>query len=93
MSSVALISSVVCGGGSHATSNMEINGGVAQQISHNIDQSIVSPKFDEISQAVNILLQIHMQGMTRAQARTAMENGITIAIGRTSIVNTILGLL
>jgi hypothetical protein len=77
------ITSTVCAGGGHVHVNWRLNSGQVREVVYDTDDLRGTPSREETEQALRTILRGHLMGLTRPQARTLLEAGITIAIEAT----------
>jgi hypothetical protein len=71
----------VCPGGGHFTVGVSRDGGPVRNFIYTADDLISNlGQIDEPSDVALAMLKLHFVGMTRAQARAALQAGITITI-------------
>lgn len=79
MATVSIILSSACAGGGHLSLGVTVNGN-PQTIAYTVDEILQAEPADLIHDLVLALLRLHCQGMTRAQARLAIQAGFTVTI-------------
>ena len=83
MATISFILDTACAGGGHAHVDMSLNGGAAQHISVTMDdlRQPLSDMTDEQRETVAVfLMRLKLTGLTRAQVRTALQNGFAVTI-------------
>lgn len=73
----------VCDGGGHVTLAVQVNGGQVRQFPYDSDELREQIGVDRIREAVLVLVRLHCMGMTRQQARNALQAGINISTSST----------
>lgn len=79
MATVAIGLSGACAGGGHLALNVTVNGS-PQIIAYTGDEILQTEPSDLIHDFVLAVLRLHCAGMTRAQARSAIQAGFTVTI-------------
>ena len=83
MATLAYSLDTACEGGGHAHIDVALNGGAAQHFRYTVDD-LRSPLSaltqDEREFAALVIAKLHLAGMTRAQARNALNAGFTVTI-------------
>lgn len=83
MATLAYTIDTVCAGGGHAHVDVSLNGGAAQHVRYTVDElraPLSALTQDEREFAALVIAKLHLAGMTRAQARNAINAGFTVTI-------------
>lgn len=80
MATVSVSLNGACGGGGHLSLNVAVNGGVSQPIAYTADEILQAQPSDLVHDFVLAVLRLHCAGMTRPQARAAIQAGFTVTI-------------
>lgn len=83
MATISIAVTGICAGGGHVSATVQLNAGQARPVMWDADDLRGSPTQEEMRDAVRTILRAHLMGMTRAQARAALEAGITVGVGAT----------
>lgn len=75
---VVLTLESVCSGGGHATIGIAVDGGAKKLTTFDIDD-IRGPVEDRDTLIANII-RLSVTGLTRAQARTKLQTGVTVTL-------------
>ena len=70
----------VCAGGDHATINILIDGGGSYSQTFSVTDILDNPSTAAVKAILLPILQLHLRGMTKLQARNAMQAGFTVTI-------------
>ena len=81
MATLTVSNVTLCAGGGHVHADVRLNQGQARSVAWDADDLRASPSAQDVLDAVKVVVKAHLMGMTRAQARAALEAGITISVG------------
>lgn len=84
MTTVTIGAATICAGGGHVHTSWQLNSGPVRDVDYITDDLRGTPGLDEVKDAIRTILRGHIMGMSRAQARAALEAGITITIAATA---------
>lgn len=83
MATLAYSLDTACTGGGHAHVDVSLNGGAAQHFTYTVDE-LRSPLSaltqDEREFAALVIAKLHLAGMTKVQARNALNAGFTVTL-------------
>lgn len=68
----------ICAGGGHVHLNLQVNGGQTRVLQFDADEIRRNFTLEEIETAAIVLARFHCMGMTRAEARNALQAGVTV---------------
>jgi hypothetical protein len=77
------LAGTICAGGGHVHVNWRLNAGQLREAVYDTEDLRGTPSRDETEQALRTILRGHLTGLTRVQARTLLEAGITVTIEAT----------
>lgn len=80
MATVAISFASACAGGGHLGLGVQVNAGAVQVVPYTVDEILTAEPSDLIHDFVLGVLRLHCAGMTRAQARAAIQAGFTVTI-------------
>ena len=80
MTTITISPSTICTGGGHVHTSWQLNVGPVRQVVYDTDELRGSPSLEEAHAAVRTIIRAHIMGLTRAQARTILEAGISVTI-------------
>lgn len=78
MAIVSIVFGNVCAGGNHVDLGVRVNGGAEHRVSYVIDDLTDTITVEKVRDAVLMLVRLHCHGLTRAQARVAIQAGISV---------------
>lgn len=73
----------VCAGGGHAHVSVSLNGGLSQHFAYTMDElraPLSALTQDERELAALVIAKLHLAGMSKQQARNAIQAGFTVTI-------------
>ena len=77
---VAITLGTVCAGGGHAEINVSVDGDTVRRLDYEVSEVLVPITLEPRRELVTLLLRARLGGMTPAQARSAMQAGITVTL-------------
>ena len=83
MATLAYSLDQVCAGGGHAHVDVSLNGNATQHFVYTVDDlraPLSALTQDEREFAALVIAKLHLAGMTRVQARNALNAGFTVTI-------------
>jgi DNA-nicking Smr family endonuclease len=80
MASVQIALIEVCAGGNHVDISLAIDDSATQTLHYTADELSQPITDDFVRDAVLSLLRLHFKGMTRQQARAALQAGVNLTI-------------
>ena len=80
MATITISNASVCSGGGHVAATAQLNALPARVVHWLADELRATPSADELRDAAAVMIRAHLMGMTRAQARTVLEAGLTITV-------------
>ena len=79
MTDITITLDNVCAGGTHARLKASVNGGAERAFVVDVDDLKAEPDEQDIIKALLTLLRLSQRGKTRAQARSALQAGVTVS--------------
>lgn len=83
MATVAYALGATCSGGGHAHVDVSVNGMAPMRFTYTVDE-LRAPLSDlaqeERERVALVIAKLHLAGLTRAQARIALQAGFTVTI-------------
>ena len=79
MATAIITMTAACAGGNHLTVTVRINGGAIRTFGYSVDDMREPITTEAIQDTELLMARFHCAGMTRAQAKTALQAGITVA--------------
>lgn len=83
MATVSYTFSHACAGGGHVELDISLNGGAARRTTYTTDEirtPLSALTIEERENLALLILKVRLAGLTRAQARAAVEAGVTVTI-------------
>lgn len=80
MSAYAISLVSVCSGGNHVTIGVTQDGGATKSFQFTADDLLIPLAANDLRDTLSTILRIHCNGMTKTQAKSAIQAGFTVTI-------------
>lgn len=80
MATVTITLDSVCSGQGHVHLDTQVNAGAVTEYMFHIDELLTGFTEEERRDVLRGILKLHAIGKTRAQMRTALQNGLTVTV-------------